>query len=233
MAPRTAANPDREAESEDFLFQFAEIWGSNYTTLAVSADPTGGLTTGQVIIGTLLGVILAAAAFTIGRWWAKLTGHRAQKERTEKMFEIEKSLSEFYDDQKKKFLEEKADLEQQIAQQAKQIDDLRRKAAGVSGKSKDARADLMLQLLVENESLQEKLFEENVRQKEERDRNLNRELQQISYQRVLLSNLLAERGVQEAVVEILGDDRRVEKLRSATPKLDTSVELDAEETTEP
>ena len=58
-----------------------------------------------------------------------------------------------------------------------------------------------------------------MRQKEERDRTLNRELQQISYQRVLLSRLLAERGVQEAVVEILGDDRRVQRLREATPKL--------------
>ena len=119
-----------------------------------------------------------------------------------------------------------------LAQQAKQIEELRRKAAGVSGKSKDARADLMLQLLTENEALQEKLFEQNLHQKEERDRNLKRELQQISYQRVLLSNLLSERNVQEAVVEILGDDRRVEKLRSATPKLE-HTDLESEEVVEP
>lgn len=186
------------------------------------------ISTGDVVVLTLGAVILIAAAFTIGRMWAKLMGHRAHKERTEKMFQIEKSLSEFYEHEKRKFIEEKQELTQQIEMQEKQIDELRRKAAGVSGKSKEARADLMLQLLVENEQLQEKLFEENVRQKEERDRNLGRELQQISYQRVLLSNLLAERGVQEAVVEILGDDRRVEKLRSATPKLDVLPEASTE-----
>ncbi len=171
------------------------------------------------VAGTLLGVLLVVAAFSLGRLWARLTGHRSQKDRTERMFQIEKSLSEFYEHEKKKFEEDREDLQKEIANQAKQIEELRRKAAGVTGKSKDARADLMLQLLVENEALQEKLFEENVRQKDERDRNLNRELQQISYQRVLLSRLLAERGVQEAVVEILEDDRRVEQLRSSTPKL--------------
>ncbi len=171
------------------------------------------------VVGTLLGILLVVAAFWVGRLWARLMGHRNQKDRTEKMFQIEKSLSEFYEHEKKKFEEDREDLKQEIDQQVKQIEELRKKAAGVTGKSKDARADLMLQLLVENEALQEKLFEENVRQKDERDRNLNRELQQISYQRVLLSRLLAERGVQEAVVEILEDDRRVEQLRSSTPKL--------------
>ncbi len=185
------------------------------------------LTKGDWVIGTLLAVILIAGAFTIGRMWAKLMGHRAHKERTEKMFQIEKSLSDFYEHEKKKFIDEKEEFQREIAQQAKQIDDLRRKAAGVTGKSKDARADLMLQLLTENEALQEKLFEQNMHQKEERDRNLNRELQQISYQRVLLSNLLSERGVQEAVVEVLGDDRRVEKLRSSTPRLEVLPKGDA------
>ena len=192
--------------------------------LALFDNVTGG----DWVAATLLGVILIAGAFAVGRMWAKLMGHRAHKERTEKMFQIEKSLADFYEHEKKKFLEQKEEFEREIAQQAKQIDELRRKAAGVSGKSKDARADLMLQLLTENEALQEKLFEQNMHQKEERDRNLHRELQQISYQRVLLSNLLSERGVQEAVVEILGDDRRVEKLRSATPKLEShSASTDA------
>ncbi|MGA1202882.1 MAG: hypothetical protein ACO4BJ_07855 [Planctomycetota bacterium] len=170
----------------------------------------------EVVVLTLVGVILVTAAFLFGRTWARWRGHRAQQERNERMFQIEKSLSDFYEHEKRKFLDEKAELEERIVRQEKQITELRRKAAGVTGK-KDARADLMLQLLVENEQLQEKLFEENVRQKEERDRALGRELHQISYQRVLLSNLLSERGVQEAVVEILGDERRSEKRRAGTP----------------
>ena len=174
----------------------------------------------EVVVLTLVGVTLVTAAFLFGRTWARWRGHRAQQERNERMFQIEKSLSDFYEHEKRKFLDEKAELEERIVRQEKQITELRRKAAGVTGK-KDARADLMLQLLVENEQLQEKLFEENVRQKEERDRALGRELHQISYQRVLLSNLLSERGVQEAVVEILGDERRIEKLRAGTPRLDS------------
>ncbi len=168
---------------------------------------------------TLAGVILIGLAFTIGRMWARLMGHRAHKDRTEKMFQIEKSLSEFYEHEKKKFVADKKRLDEELSQKDKEIEELRRKAAGVSGRGKDARADLMMQLLVENEALQEKLFEQNVREKEERDRTLERELQQISYQRVLLSRLLSDRGVQEAVVEILGNDDRVRELRAATPKL--------------
>ena len=189
------------------------------------------LTGGDWITITLAAVLLIVLAFALGRMWARIIGHRAHRERTEKMFQIEKSLADFYEHEKRRFVAEKERLEGELARKAKEIEELRRKAAGASGR-KDARADLMMQLLVENEALQEKLFEANVRQKEERDRTLSRELQQISYQRVLLSRLLAERGVQEAVVEILGDDKRVEALRLATPKLaelpDTSPAKDRE-----
>jgi len=186
------------------------------------------LSGGEVVTLTLAGVLVAVGAFIVGRMWARWMGHRAHRERTEKMFQIEKSLSDFYEHEKKRFLADKQRLEDELGQKEKEIEELRRKAAGVTGRGKDARADLMMQLLVENEALQEKLFEENVRQKDERDRTLKRELQQISYQRVLLSRLLAERGVQEAVVEILGDDRRVEELRAATPKLEALPDVETE-----
>jgi hypothetical protein len=183
-----------------------------------------GVSGGEWLTLSLAAVLLIVIAFTTGRMWARLLGARAHRERNEKMFQLEKSLSEFYEHEKKSFLAEREGLSRQIAEQAKQIDELRRKAAGVTGRGKDARADLMLQLLVENEALQEKLFEMNVRQKEERDRSLHRELQQISYQRVLLSRLLAESGVREAVVEVLGDDRRA-ALRAGAPELGEIAEL--------
>lgn len=178
-----------------------------------------GITGGDWLTLALAGVLVVVIAFTLGRMWARILGARAHRERSEKMFQLEKSLSDFYEHEKKAFATERETLSRQIAEQAKQIEDLRRKAAGVTGRGKDARADLMMQLLVENEALQEKLFEANVRQKEERDRTLHRELQQISYQRVLLSRLLAESGVKEAVVEVLGDDRRVAALRAGAPEL--------------
>lgn len=183
--------------------------------LAIFDNFTGG----DWVAVTLAAVILAALAFVVGRQWARLMGHRERKERTEKMFQIEKSLSDFYEHEKKKFLAETEHMKGELELKDKEIEELRRKAAGVTGRGKDARGDMMLQLLAENEALQEKLFEENVRQKEERDRQLSRELQQISYQRVLLSRLLSERGVQEAVVEIFGDEKRVAELRSSTPEL--------------
>jgi len=178
-----------------------------------------GIAAGEWLTLGLSGALIVIIAFTLGRMWARILGARAHRERSEKMFQLEKSLSDFYEHEKRKFLSEREGLARQVSEQAKQIEELRRKAAGVVGRGKDARADLMMQLLVENEALQEKLFEANLRQKEERDRALHHELRQISYQRVLLSRLLAERGVKEAVVEVLGDDRRVEALRAGSPEL--------------
>lgn len=179
------------------------------------------LTFAEKSLIAVVALILGAAMFFVGTWWMRWVHRKERKNRETQMFNIEKSLADFFEHDKGKLQEANQQLAAEIKRLEGQLDEYRRKAAGVPGKmSKDARADLVLNLLVENEQLQEKLFQQHVREKDDRDRQLKSELAAISYQRVLLSRLLEERGVKEAVVEILADDRKLSALQAQTPKIE-------------
>jgi hypothetical protein len=81
------------------------------------------------------------------------------------------------------------------------------------GLSKDARTDMLLQLMLENEALEEKLYEMNLKLKEERDEYLTKEIGNITYKRILLSEILKEKGIQDKIRDILKDDSRLKKLK--------------------
>jgi hypothetical protein len=65
--------------------------------------------------------------------------------------------------------------------------------------------DMLLSLLIENETLEEKLFLQNLKLKEERDEFLKNEMRHISYKRVLLSELInhdeVRRQLERAISE--------------------------------
>jgi len=52
-------------------------------------------------------------------------------------------------------------------------------------------ADMFIGLLIENENLEEKLFMQNLKLKQERDEFLENDLRNISYKRILLSELIS------------------------------------------
>jgi len=92
-----------------------------------------------------------------------------------------------------------------------------------------------MQLMLENEALEEKLYELNLKMKDERDEYLSRELQNISYKRILLSEILKEKGVQDKIRDILKDDSKLTRMelpagtRSAGTEDDSSEEAPEEE----
>ena len=81
------------------------------------------------------------------------------------------------------------------------------------GLSKDKRTDMLLQLMLENEALEEKLYEQNLKLKDERDEFLAKQIKDISYKRILLSEILNEKGVQDKIREIISSDSKRKKLR--------------------
>lgn len=179
----------------------------------------------EKLLVAIVGLVAVALSFYVGKMWTRWRGKKELKQREAQMFNIEKALSDFFEFEKSKLTTELQTQTDRNATLEKQLDEMRRKAAGVTGKmSKDARADLILNTLIENQGLQEKLFQEHVRQKDERDRHLDSELKSLSYQRVLLSKLLDEGRVRMALGEILADDRKVAELQRDVPKLPESDE---------
>jgi hypothetical protein len=166
----------------------------------------------------LLGAVLVLVAGALGYYVSKfLTGRRfrkAQKTDRQKMFDIEKALKDFWEHERGKLSAENKKLSDKIVFLEKQVEDYRKKAAGVGimGLSKDKRVDMMVQLMLENEALEEKLFELNLKMKDERDEYLKKEIKNISYKRIMLSEILKEQGIQDRIRDILKDDSKLRKI---------------------
>ena len=142
-------------------------------------------------------------------------GHRRSSKRheirsindREEMLTIERSLKQFWDHEKEKLQNEKKELERHIGFLEERLDQYRRKAAGIGlmGLRKSKMTDALIALLMENETLEEKLFLQNMKLKEERDEFLKSEMRHISYKRILLSDLINQDEVRKEMERVISD----------------------------
>ncbi|MGO9313361.1 MAG: hypothetical protein ACLQBD_23215 [Syntrophobacteraceae bacterium] len=132
----------------------------------------------------------------------------------EEMLTIERSLKAFWDNEKQNLENEKKELVQRIQFLETKLEQYRRKAAGVGmmGLRKSKVSDMLVSLLIENESLEEKLFQQNLKLKQERDEFLENELRGISYKRILLSELMAQSEVRREMEKVINDRSRLKRL---------------------
>ena len=132
----------------------------------------------------------------------------------EEMLSIEKALKRFWDDEKEKLEKEKAELQRRISFLEGKVDQYRQKAAGIGmmGLRRSRLADMFIGLLIENENLEEKLFMQNLKLKQERDEFLENELRNISYKRILLSELISQTEVRREMEKLINDKGRWKRL---------------------
>lgn len=132
----------------------------------------------------------------------------------EEMLTIEKALKTFWDDEKQKLERERGELQRRISFLETKLDQYRQKAAGIGmmGLRKNRLADMFIGLLIENENLEEKLFMQNLKLKQERDEFLENELRSISYKRILLSELISQSEVRREMEKLINDKGRWKRL---------------------
>jgi len=150
----------------------------------------------------------------------------------EEMLTIERALKTFWDHEKDKLENDKIELEQRVKFLEEKLEQYRRKAAGVGmmGLRKNKVTDMMVTLLIENESLEEKLFLQNLKLKQERDEFLENELRSISYKRILLSELLNQSEVRREMEKVINDRSRLKRLELRQKDLEPQTfEMDDEE----
>ncbi len=145
---------------------------------------------------------------TVGRYAAQTVTDR------EEMLSIEKALKRFWDDEKEKLEKEKAELLRRISFLEGKVDQYRQKAAGIGmmGLRRSRLADMFIGLLIENENLEEKLFMQNLKLKQERDEFLENDLRNISYKRILLSELISQAEVRREMEKLINDRGRWKRL---------------------
>jgi hypothetical protein len=187
----------------------------------------------QVMTGLFCIFFVFALSYYLGyRTNFKKYKVQSANERDE-MLTIERALKAFWDHEKDKLEQEKEELARKIQFLESKLEQYRRKAAGIGmmGLRKSKLTDMFVTLLIENESLEEKLFMQNLKLKQERDEFLENELRHISYKRILLSELLTQSEVRREMERVISDKTRLKRLeikqRDADPA-NYSV-LDSEE----
>lgn len=176
----------------------------------------------QSLAAVLCVGLIFASGFYAGsqRSSRKLQAQSAQDR--QEMLTIERSLKQFWDFEREKLQEEKKELQRRIDFLEERLEQYRRKAAGIGmmGLRKNRLTDMLISLLTENEILEEKLFMQNLKLKEERDEFLKNEMRHISYKRVLLSELINQAEVRKELERALNDKgtwRRLKFNRDLTP----------------
>src|ERR1041385_5255062 len=91
------------------------------------------------------------------------------------------------------------------------VEEYRKKAAGLGGlfSSSNKKADAMYALLLENEALEEALYAQNEKLRQERTDSLKEQMRATSYRRVLMSQLLNDERIKQYVNEVLADEKRL------------------------
>jgi cell division protein FtsB len=158
-----------------------------------------------------IGAALLLIGMRFGRWLGDLAAARQLNNRDKEHFMAQKGFKQLYDQEAAQLKEENRNLAAQIETLNARTEEYRKKAAGLGGlfSSGGKRADAMYALLLENEALEEALYAQNEKLKQERTDSLKEQLRSTGYRRVLMSQLLNDDRIKGYVAEVLADDRRL------------------------
>ena len=185
----------------------------------------------KVMAGLFCIGVISLLSYSIGyRLHFRKFKVQAASER-EEMLTIERALKAFWDNEKQNLENAKKELAQRIEFLENKLEQYRRKAAGVGmmGLRKNKLSDMLITLLIENESLEEKLFHQNLKLKQERDEFLENELRSISYKRILLSELLTQTEVRREMEKVVNDRSRLKRLDLKQKEMEPQVYDPAED----
>jgi cell division protein FtsB len=173
----------------------------------------------EIAVYVVLGLILLGIGIVIGRFAAGV-GHRRQIARREQeLFTAQKGFRSLYEQELGQLHEQSDRLREQVRLLSGKVEDYRKKAAGFGGlfSSHGKRAEAMYALLMENEALEEALYAQNDKLRQERTDTINEQLRTAGYRRVLMSQLLNDNRIKSYVTQVLSDERRLPEPREGTP----------------
>jgi hypothetical protein len=163
----------------------------------------------EVILYTVAGVCLLIAGYRLGRLVGKRSAMKAVQQKEAELFTAQKGYKNLYEMELAHVRGENDELKARVEQMNTKVEEYRKKAAGLGGlfSSGGKKADAMYALLLENEALEEALYSQNEKLKQERTDSLKEQMRATGYRRVLMSQLLNDNRIKEYVAEILNDEK--------------------------
>lgn len=171
-------------------------------------------TAAQYFVITLLIVgagVLLWLGYKLGQLIATARYDKLIKKNEADLFTAQSGFKKLYEGEIAQLKSDNASLKAQVQALESRVEDYRKKAAGFGGlfSSSNKKADAMYALLLENEALEEALHKQNTKLNAERTDAVQESLRNISYRRVLMSQLLNDNRIKDYVREILEDEGRL------------------------
>jgi len=171
--------------------------------------PLTGNTTVDIILYSIAGIVLLIIGYKVGRWISNVANQKLLASKEQELFTAQRSFKSLYDQELGNLRDDNARLADELRLLRQKVEDYRKKAAGFGGlfSSSSKRNDAMYALLLENEALEEALYAQNEKLKQERTDSLREQMRATGYRRVLMSQLLNDNRIKEYVAEILNDEK--------------------------
>src|SRR4051812_28521073 len=163
----------------------------------------------EVVLYSVAGIVLLIVGYRLGRLIGTASASRAIAAREQELFTAQKGFKQLYEQELANVKAENEQLKVKADQMDTKVEEYRKKAAGLGGlfSSGSKKADAMYALLLENEALEEALYSQNEKLKQERTDSLKEQMRATGYRRVLMSQLLNDNRIKEYVAEILNDEK--------------------------
>src|SRR3954471_16096043 len=173
--------------------------------------PTTGHHNLDLILYSVAAAIVLFVGYRLGRMIGALKASRIVAAREQELFTTQKGFRTLYEQDLGNLKTENAKLTEQVQQLNARVEEYRKKAAGFGGlfSSGGKKADAMYALLLENEALEEALYSQNEKLKQERTDALKESMRNTGYRRVLMSQLLNDERIKGYVAEIINDNKRL------------------------
>ena len=165
----------------------------------------------EIVLYCVVGAALLILGYRLGRMIGDLSVKKAMAIKEQELFTAQKGFKNLYEQELAAVRAENAQLKEHLDAANHRVEEYRRKAAGFGGlfNTGGKRADAMYALLLENEALEEALFSQNEKLKQERTDALREQLRATNYRRVLMSQLLNDERIKGYVAEIIADEKRL------------------------
>ena len=165
----------------------------------------------EVILYIAAGVILLFLGYRAGRFFASMSASKTIAQKEQELFTAQKGFKNLYEQEMAKLKADNAQLSEQVKALSTRVEEYRKKAAGFGGlfSGGGKRADAMYALLLENEALEEALYSQNEKLRQERTDALKETLRSTGYRRVLMSQLLNDNRIKDYVREIVDGERQL------------------------
>jgi len=165
----------------------------------------------EIILYAIGVVLLLLLAYRLGHTLGRAAMSRKMDQKEQELFTAQRGFKQLYEQELATVKAENAKLAEQGRVMGEKVEEYRKKAAGLGGlfNSGGKKADAMYALLLENEALEEALYAQNEKLKQERTDSLREQMRATGYRRVLMSQLLNDNRIKEYVAEILNDEKHL------------------------